>query len=116
MVLSLRLSCPSTALISSPFKGVFDVASACFSLRAGRVISSGVFDEADVADIDPEVHGNGVALARRRTGRSEPVTEWSEDPLTMAQASRWALRDTNCVEPCHGRVPDEHCGRLRARP
>jgi hypothetical protein len=56
---------PRTALISSPLEGVFDVASVCFSLRRGLVISSGVSDVADVADAVPEVNGSGWALASR---------------------------------------------------
>jgi len=60
---------PRTALISSPSRGVFDVASVCFLLRRGRVISSGVFDVADVADADPEMNGWGVRRWRR-DGRS----------------------------------------------
>ena len=42
-------NCPTAALISSPLRGVFDVASVCLSLRRGLVISSGVRGAFDVA-------------------------------------------------------------------
>jgi len=107
---------PQRALIFSPEWSVFDVASVTFSLRRGRVISSGVLDVFDVADADPEVHGGGLALARRRAVRSEPVTGHERGSAQDGRASRWASRDTSCVEPCVGYELDDHCGRLRARP
>jgi hypothetical protein len=79
---------PVTTLISSPESGVFDVASVCFSLRRGRVIFSGVFDVVDVADADPEVHGSGLALARRRAVRTEPVTGRERGTAQTGRASR----------------------------
>ena len=42
-------NCHRPALISSPESGVFDVASVCFSLRRGLVISSGARDAFDEA-------------------------------------------------------------------
>jgi hypothetical protein len=81
---------PQTALIYSPESGVFDVASVCSSLRRGRVISSGVFDVVDVADADPEVHGSGLALARRRADRTEPVTGNERGSAQDDRASRGA--------------------------
>jgi hypothetical protein len=107
---------PQTALIYSPELGVFDVASVCFSLRRGRVISSGVFDVVDVADAVPEVNGSGWALARRRAVCSGPVTGRERGTAQTGRASRWASRDASCVEPCVDYGLDDDCGRLRARP
>src|ERR1700722_10925240 len=96
------LPTPRTALIFSPLEGVFDVASVCFSLRRGRVISSGVLDVVHVPDADPEVHGGGLALPLGRAVRSEPVTGHKRGSGQDGQASRWASRGTRCVEPCVG--------------
>jgi len=71
---------PLPALISSPLRGVFDVASVWFSLRRGRVISSGVFDVVGVADADPEVNGSRVTFAQSQDVRSMAVVGREPEP------------------------------------
>ena len=109
--LSLVLTCPLPALISSPFGGVIDVASVCFSLRGGRVISSGVFDVVDVADADLEMNSCDVDIGAQAAVRSELVTGLSAVPLGMA-GHHAGLGVTSCVGPCVGSQPDHRRGRL----
>jgi hypothetical protein len=102
---------PNTALISSPFGGVIDVASVCFSLRGGRVIPSGVFDVVDVADADLEMNSCDVDIGAQAAVRSELVTGLSAVPLGMA-GHHAGPRVTSCVGPCVGSQPDHRRGRL----
>ena len=77
----MLLANPSqSALIYSPELGVFDVAGVCFSLRRGRVISSGVLDVVDVADADLEVNARRVTFAQSQDVRSMAVVGREPEP------------------------------------